>query len=109
MRGDGLVAEVADWAAGLEEIHRQIAGAFARAEPRARVLAHLRGLLGQLERKNGWTLAEGTGEVSPDGMQRLLRTAAWNAAGRRLTANYRTVNLLHAATRAPAERGNALP
>src|SRR3954466_7847653 len=79
MRCDGLVAEVQDWAAGLEEVHRRIAGAFARAEPRARVLAYLRGLLGQLERKNGWTLAEAAGEVSPDGMQRLLRTADWDA------------------------------
>src|ERR687898_36459 len=79
MRCDGLVAEVQDWAVGLEEVHRRIAGAFARAEPRARVLAYLRGLLGQSERKNGWTLAEAAGEVSPDGMQRLLRTADWNA------------------------------
>src|SRR3712207_5946466 len=79
MRCDGLVAEVADWAAGLEEGHRRIAGAFARAEPRARVLAYQRALLGQLERKAGWTLAEAAGEVSPDGMRRLLRTADWNA------------------------------
>ena len=79
MRCDGLVAEVQDWAAGLEEVHARIAGAFARAEPRARVLTYLRGLLSQLERKNGWTLAEAAGEVSPDGMQRLLRTADWNA------------------------------
>src|SRR3954465_4835110 len=79
MRCDGLVAEVQDWAEGLEEVHRRIAGAFARSEPRARVLDYLRGLLGQLERKNGWTLAEAAGEVSPDGMQRLLRTADWNA------------------------------
>src|SRR5687767_4189760 len=79
MRWDGLVAEVQDWAAGLDDVHRRIAGAFVRAEPRARVLAYLRGLLGQLERKNGWTLAEAAGEVSPDGMQRLLRTADWNA------------------------------
>ena len=68
-----------NWAAGLEEVHARIGGRFARAEPRARVLAYLRGLLGQLERKNGWTLAEAAGEVSPDGMQRLLRTADWNA------------------------------
>src|SRR3954465_4427052 len=79
MRCDGLVAEVQNWAAGLEEVHARIARAFARAEPRARVLAYLRGLLGQLERKNGWTLAEAAGEVSPDGMQRLLRTADWDA------------------------------
>jgi SRSO17 transposase len=79
MRCDGLVAEVRDWAAGLEEVHARIAGRFARAEPRARVLAYLRGLLGQAERKNGWTLAEAAGEISPDGMQRLLRTADWDA------------------------------
>ncbi len=68
MRCDGLVAEVQDWAAGLEAVHARIAGGFARAEPRARVLAYLRGLLGQLERKNGWTLAEAAGVVSPDGL-----------------------------------------
>ena len=61
---------------GLEGVHARIAGAFAQAEPRA----YLRGLIGQLERKNGWTLAEAAGEVSPDGMQRLLRTADWDAA-----------------------------
>jgi ferredoxin len=40
-------------------------GGFARAELRARVLAYLRGLLGQSERRNGWTLAEAAGEVCP--------------------------------------------
>ncbi len=30
------------------------------------------------ERKNGRTLAENAGAVSPDGMQRLLRTADWD-------------------------------
>jgi hypothetical protein len=43
------------------------------------MLAFLRGLLGQIERRNGWTLAEVAGEVSPDGVQRLLQTADWNA------------------------------
>jgi hypothetical protein len=52
-----------------------IAGRFPRVEPRRRVGAYLRGLLVGLERKNGWTLAEHAGAVSPDGMQRLLRTA----------------------------------
>ena len=36
---------------------------------------------GGLERKNGWTLAEHAGAVSPDGMQRLLRTAGWDVDG----------------------------
>ena len=42
---------------------------------------YLRGLLAGLERKNGWTLAEHAGAVSPDGMQRLLRTADWDVEG----------------------------
>lgn len=58
-----------------------IAGRFGRAEPRARVGRSLRGLLAGLERKNGWTLAEHAGAVSPDGMQRLLRTAGWDVDG----------------------------
>jgi hypothetical protein len=69
MRCDGLVAEVQDWAAGLEEVHRRIAGAFARVGPRARVLAYLRGLLGQSERRNGWTLAEAAGDGRRTGLQ----------------------------------------
>jgi hypothetical protein len=73
------MAEVQEWAAALEDMHRRIAGAFPRAEPQARVLAYLRGLLAQLQRRNGWTLAEAASEVSPDGMQRLLRTSDWNA------------------------------
>ena len=58
-----------------------IAGRFGRVEPRRRVGAYLRGLLAGLERKNGWTLAEHAGAVSPDGMQRLLRTADWDVDG----------------------------
>ena len=54
-------------------MHERIAGRFARAEPRARVREYVSGLVAGLERKNGWTLAERAGEVSPDGMQRLLR------------------------------------
>ena len=58
-----------------------IAGRFRRAEPRRRVGDYLRGLLAGLERKNGWTVAEHAGAVSPDGMQRLLRTADWDVGG----------------------------
>ena len=68
-------------AAGLDELHERIAGRFARAEPRARVREYVSGLVTGLERKNGWTLAEWAGEVSPDGMQRLLRRADWDVDG----------------------------
>lgn len=34
---------------------------------------YLSGLVAGLDRPNGWTLAEQAGDLSPDGMQRLLR------------------------------------
>src|SRR5215469_764727 len=67
----------------LDVVHERIAGRFARAEPRARVRRYVAGLVAGLERKNGWTLAEQAGEVSPDGMQRLLRRADWDVDGAR--------------------------
>ena len=68
-------------AAELDRVHERIAGRFGRAEPRARVREYVSGLVAGLERKNGWTLAEWAGEVSPDGMQRLLRRAGWDVDG----------------------------
>jgi hypothetical protein len=68
-------------AAELDRVHELITRRFARAEPRARVREYVSGLVAGLERKNGWTLAEWAGEVSPDGMQRLLRRADWDVDG----------------------------
>src|SRR6266566_422697 len=67
------------WADRLEEVQERLAPYFERAEPRQRVMAYLRGLLSITERKNGWQLAELAGEATPDGMQRLLNTAHWDA------------------------------
>ena len=67
--------------AELERLHARIAGRFVRSEPRARVREYVSGLVAGLERKNGWTIAEQAGEVSPDGMQRLLRRADWDVDG----------------------------
>ena len=71
-----MVVDVA--AAELDRLHERIAGRFWRSEPRVRVREYVSGLVAGLERKNGWTLAERAGEVSPDGMQRLLRVADWD-------------------------------
>lgn len=73
------MAEVELWAAGLAAVHARIAPRFARSEPRERALEYVRGLLSPVERKNGWTLSERAGEASPDGMQRLLAAADWDA------------------------------
>lgn len=45
---------------------------------RQRVLAYLKGLLSNCTRKNGWQLAELIGEMTPDGVQRLLSSAKWD-------------------------------
>ena len=74
----GDIELVQAWAVGLEALHARIAGRFTRAEPRRRVLAYLRGLVGNVGRKNGWQLAEHAGERTPDGMQRLPATADWD-------------------------------
>jgi SRSO17 transposase len=75
------VVDLAGWVAALDELVELISGRFARTEPRRRVGGYLRGLLAGLQRKNGWTLAEHAGAASPDGMQRLLRTAGWDVDG----------------------------
>jgi SRSO17 transposase len=67
--------------AELDRLHAQVAGRFARSEPRARSREYVSGLVAGLERKNGWTLAERAGERAPDGMQRLLRWADWDVDG----------------------------
>ena len=64
-------------AAELDRVHERIAGRFGRSEPRSRVREYVSGLVAGLGRKNGWTLAEHAGDVSSDGMQRLLRRADW--------------------------------
>jgi hypothetical protein len=47
-------------------------------------------------------------DLGYEGERGALTTPVKTTAGRRLTDDERTVNLLHAATRAPAERGNSL-
>jgi SRSO17 transposase len=66
------------WRKELNQLFERVGQRFARAEPRQRMTRYVDGLLAELERKNGWTLAEHAGEISPDGMQRLLRTADWD-------------------------------
>lgn len=73
--------DLAAWVAGLDDLFGRVAGRFYRAEPRLRAQAYVRGLLAPLAGKNGWTLAEAAGDLTPDGMQRLLNKAAWDVDG----------------------------
>src|SRR5215469_15848845 len=71
--------EIGGWRAGLDDLHARIAPRFRRSEARERAKRYLAGLLDRVERKNGWQLAEHLGETGPQGMQRLLNAADWDA------------------------------
>ena len=76
--------EVRGWAVGLEALHARIAGRFARAEPRRRVLAYLRGLLGNVGRKNGSSVVKeaACGQVAAVWFDR-----CWSATMQRYTTS----------------------
>lgn len=57
------------WAAAFADVSQRLSPCFHRSETRQRAQAYLRGLLGPLERKNGWQLAEEAGERTPYAMQ----------------------------------------
>jgi SRSO17 transposase len=75
--GESLVLE--EGAALWERLYERIAAHFGRVEVRARLKRYLAGALARVERKNGWQLAEAIGEAGPQGIQRLLNAAVWDA------------------------------
>jgi SRSO17 transposase len=81
---DGAVAaghsvDPASWRELFGELMFAVAGRFARVEPRRTAREFVAGLLSSAERKNCWWLAEQAGHSDPQAMQRLLRTAVWDA------------------------------
>jgi len=76
---DEQLAQITAWREELAAPQARIAPHFQRREVGARAGKFLAGLLDPVERRNGWQLAEALGERSPDGVQRLLRTARWDA------------------------------
>jgi SRSO17 transposase len=76
---EAAVAVSSSWLSGLDALHGRIAHHFHRTEMRTRARRYLAGLLGSVKRKNGWQLAEHLGERGPQGVQRLLTAAGWDA------------------------------
>jgi SRSO17 transposase len=74
---EGQVAEeaaaVVDDGAALLQPH------FRRPEAHTHAADYLRGLLAEVERKNGWQLAERVGYAHPRGIQRVLDRYVWDA------------------------------
>lgn len=74
---DGV--DPARWEQTIDRVMGRVAAAFSRVEPRRTARDYVVGLLSDTERKNCWWLAENAGHTRPDAMQRLLRTANWDA------------------------------
>lgn len=67
------------WDKAFDYLHQHLFAQFRRSETRCRVRRYLLGLLSMAERKNSWQLAEIMHESGPQGMQRLLNSARWDA------------------------------
>lgn len=73
------VCEVKQWAADLESMSERIRGVFTGKEVFGRAKSYVKGLLCQVNRKNGWQIAEASGDRNPDGVQYLLARAKWDS------------------------------
>jgi len=66
------------WFEELAALKDRIGSLFRRAEPRRQVGLLLDGLIGGVDRKNGWQLAEHAGDSAPWRMQALLGRTIWD-------------------------------
>lgn len=73
------VEDIQSWAEELDPITTRIGDRFLRSEPRQRASAYIQELLSDVERKNGWQMAERLGDPDPSGVQFLLARARWDA------------------------------
>lgn len=72
-------ADLTPFAEQVTAFQARFAPYFYRAEVRERSARYLEALLSPVRRKNGWQLAEAMGEPDPNGPQRLLYAARWDA------------------------------
>ncbi len=64
--------------ANLATLHDRLRPCFARMKPFTQARKYMTGLMSDLPRKNGWSIAEHAGDLSPDPTQRLLNHAVWD-------------------------------
>lgn len=70
---------VEGWAEELASLTAGLGHLFARPEPREVFADLVEGLLSDLGRKNGWTMAERAGHATPHRIQKFLGEASWDA------------------------------
>jgi SRSO17 transposase len=68
-------------ARAIEEVAARLRPRFQRAAAQRHATDYLRGLVAEVERKNGWQLAERAGYAHPRGIRRVLGRYAWDADG----------------------------
>jgi SRSO17 transposase len=78
--GNVKLSQIQGWADEFEILWQQAGRCFRRHDLRHRAQGYVQGLLGRVDRKNGWQLAEYLGDETPHGIHRLLDRASWNAA-----------------------------
>jgi SRSO17 transposase len=71
--------DLAAWDQGFRDVCARLDGLFYRTDSRAHARHYVRGLIAPLERKNGWTIAEYSGNPEPKALQRLLNLSPWDA------------------------------
>jgi SRSO17 transposase len=89
--------EVGGWRAELDGLLARFGRLFGRAEPRQQAGRYLEGLLGPVERKNGWQLAEHLGDARPWRTQRVLSHVLWDEEAARDLCRDHAVERLGAA------------
>jgi SRSO17 transposase len=73
------ITDLDEWSTEFDQILVRISSLFVHPASRRHAQQYLRGLLAPITRKNGWTIAEYTGEKEPKAMQRFLNIATWDA------------------------------
>lgn len=71
--------DLAAWDQQFQDVCARLDGLFYRTDSRMHARHYLRGLIAPLERKNGWTIAEYSGNPEPKALQRLLNLSPWDA------------------------------
>ena len=67
------------WARSFEQFMSKYDELFVRSETRDKAKLYVRGLLANVERKNGWQLSESLNMANPHPLQRLVNEAKWEA------------------------------
>jgi SRSO17 transposase len=78
VKAGGALGAVRAATSGLEEMTSGLREHFQRAAAHRHAVSYVEGLLGEVERKNGWQLAEYGGYEHPRAIQRVLDRSVWD-------------------------------